>query len=112
MKALIAASVLSIIIAGCKLSPDNKMNDAAVIVSGVFIKDSIQSFQSLRIKGGTVVNNDPDSTYHVAGMVEGFSPMNYPVSMEHFSETLHYSGGDPKEPKNWKCVEIYLGNKK
>jgi hypothetical protein len=38
--------------------------------------------------------------------------MNYPVSMEHFTEVVHYSGRDPNAQKNWECVEIYVGNKK
>jgi hypothetical protein len=112
MKIFFTALLFSMIIAGCNFKPDNLMNDAAVHVSGVFITDNIQSIPALRIKGSTVVKNDPDSTYHVTGTVEGFSPMNYPVNIERFSETIHYSGGDPKDPKNWKCVEIYVGNKK
>jgi hypothetical protein len=112
LKVLLAGLSFSIIIAGCKLSPDNKMNDAAVYASGIFIADNIQSIPALRIKGNTVVKSNPDSTYYVTGMVEGFSPMNYLVSIEHFSETVHYSGGDPNDSKNWKCIEIYVGNKK
>lgn len=112
MKVLFACLLFSIIIVGCKFTPDNKMNDAAVHVCGVFITDNIQSTPSLRIKGSRVVKNDPDSTYHVTGTVEGFSPMNYPVSTEHFSETVHYSGGEANDPKNWKCIEIYVGDKK
>jgi hypothetical protein len=112
MKVLFAVLLFSIVIAGCKFSPDNKMNDAAVNVSGVFIKDNIQSIPALRIKGNTVVKNDSDSLYHVSGTAEGFSPMNYPVSIEHFRETVHYLGGDPNDTKNWKCIEIYVGSKK
>jgi hypothetical protein len=112
MKVLFSGLLFSIIIVGCKFTPDNKMNDAAVHISGVFITDNIQSVQSLRIKGSTVIKNDPDSTYHITGTLEGFSPMNYPVNTEHFSETVHYLGGDPNDRKSWKCIEIYVGNKK
>lgn len=112
MKVLFTGLLFSIIITGCTFKPNNKMNDAAVKVCGVFITENIQSIQSLRIKGSTVVKNDPDSTYHVNGTVEGFSPENYPVSTEHFSESVHYLGGDPNDPKSWKCIEIYIGNKK
>jgi len=112
MKILSAGLLSSIIIAGCNFKPDNSMNDAAVHVSGVFITDNIQSIPTLKIRGSTVVKNDPDSTYHVTGTVEGFSPMNYPISTEHFNETVHYSGGDPNDKKNWKCIEIYVGDKK
>jgi len=107
-----AGLLFSILIVGCTFTPDNKMNDAAVHVCGVFITENIHSIQTLRIKGSTVVKTDPDSTYHVSGTVEGFSPMNYPVSIEHFNETVHYLGGDPTSRKNWRCIEIYVGSKK
>ena len=112
MKVLLVGLLFSIIIAGCTFKPDNKMNDAAVHICGVFITENVQSIQTLRIKGSTVVKNAPDSTYHVSGTAEGFSPMNFPESVQHFSETVHYLGGDPNDRKSWKCIEIYVGNKK
>jgi hypothetical protein len=112
MKVLFSGLLFSIIIVGCAFKPDNKMNDAVVHICGVFITDNIQSIQSLRIRGSTVVKNDPDSTYRVTGTAEGFSPMNFPESVQHFSETVHYLGGDPNDKKNWTCIEIYVGNKK
>jgi len=112
MKQLIIL-LFSIIIIGCKLRPDNSIiNTAAIHFSSVFITQNVQSVQSLRVKGNPVVKNEKDSIYLVTGLIEGYSPMNYPVTIEHFSETLQYSGGNPNVQENWKCLEIYVGNKK
>ena len=103
----------SIFIIGCQLRPDKGiLYTAARHFSGVFITQNLQSIPSLRVKGSPVVKNEKDSVYQVTGLVEGYSPMNYPVSISHFSETLQYLGGNPNESANWKCLEIYVENKK
>jgi hypothetical protein len=103
----------SIIFIGCKLRPDNSIiNTAAIHFSSVFITQNVQSVQSLRVKGNPVVKNETDSIYLVTGLIEGYSPMNYPVSIDHFSERLQYLGGNPNEQESWKCVEIDIRNKK
>lgn len=105
--------LVSITIIGCKTRPDNSVTGTAALhFSGAFITQNIQSVSSLRVKGSPVVKNENDSIYIVTGTIEGYSPMNYPVSIEHFSETLQYSGGNPNEQKNWKCLEIFIENKK
>ncbi len=81
--------LFSIIITGCKTRPDNSVINTAVLhFSSVFITQNIQSNPSLRAKGSPVVKNEKDSIYLVTGLIEGYSPMNYPVSIDHFSETL------------------------
>ena len=105
--------LFGIMIAACKLRPDNSIiNIAALHFSSAFITQNLQSIPSLRVKGSPVVKNEKDSIYLVTGLIEGFSPMNYPVSIDHFSETLQYLGGNPNVQENWKCLEIYVGNKK
>jgi len=101
-----------IIITGCNWKPADPINAAAVNVSGVFIRTKGPSGPALRISESKVTEIGTDSTYHVSGLVEGFSSMNYPVSVEHFSETVHYLGGDPNNRNNWECIEIYVGDKK
>ena len=97
----------------CKLRPDyGLVSKDAIHFAGIFISDNIQGDLDFRIKGNTDVINAVDSIYKVSGTVEGFSPMNYPVSVEHFTEFLHYIGGNPDEKKNWNCMEIYIGRKK
>ena len=86
------------------------MNIAAIHFSSVFITQNIQANSNLRVKGNPVVKNDIDSIYIVSGSVEGYSPMNYPVEIKHFSETLQYLGGDPNVQENWKCLEIHIAN--
>jgi len=105
--------LFSIIITGCNLRPDNGIiSTAALHFSGVFITQNVQSAPSLRVKGNPVVKNENDSIYLVTGLIEGYSPMNYPVTIEHFSEALQYSGGNPNAKENWKCLEINIGNKR
>jgi len=58
------------------------------------------------------VKVDSDNTYHISGTVEGFTSFNAPVTIEHFSETLRYMGGNPNEQASWECMEIYVGKKK
>ena len=105
--------LFGIMIAACKLRPDNGIiSTAALHFSGVFITQNDQSAPSLRVKGNPVVKNENDSIYLVTGLIEGYSPMNYPVTIEHFSEALQYSGGNPNAKENWKCLEINIGNKR
>jgi hypothetical protein len=113
MKILYSLLFAIITTTGCKRITDQDIiNSAAIHFSVVFITENIHSLSSLRLEGRPVVKKETDSTYHVSGSVEGFSPFNYPVSIKYFSETLHYLGGDPNERKNWVCIEIYVGNKK
>ncbi len=113
MKILYGLLFTIITTTGCKRRTDQDIiNTAAIHFSEVFITENVQSVSSLRIEGRPVVKNETDSAYYVSGSLEGFSPLNYPVSIKHFSETLHYKGGDPNERKNWVCMEIYVGNKK
>ena len=108
-----AFPLFGIMIAGCKLRPDNSLvSTAALHFSSVFITQNVQSIPGLRVKGSPDVKNEKDSKYLVTGLVEGFSPMNYPVSIDHFSDRLQYSGGDANVQANWKCLEIYIGDKK
>ena len=100
------------LIAGCKLRPDNSViNTAAIHFSGVFITKNIPSIQNLKVKVADA-KSDTGNIYHVSGLVEGYSSYNTPVSVEHFSDTLHYLGGNPNELTSWECIEIYVGNKK
>jgi hypothetical protein len=104
-----------VIITGCKLRPDNNIiNAAAIHFAGVFITSDIHSDLQLRIKGNPVAKIDTadSDTYHVSGMVEGYSSYNVPFSIEHFNETLHYLGGNPNERNSWDCIEYMLGVKK
>ena len=97
------------ILFGCRLRPDNGViNTAAIHFSGVFMTKNIISNPNLRVKGISNVKNEHDSIYVVSGTVKGYSPMNYPVSMEHFSETLRYLGGNPNLDSNWACIDIYI----
>ena len=102
-----------LIIIGCNQRGNNYIINAAIIhFSSVFITENIPSIPVLRIEGAPIIKKETDSTYYVSGLIEGFSPLNYPVSIKHFNETLHYSGGNPNEQKNWECIELYVGNKK
>ena len=112
MKFLYNFLFIIIITTGCKPRTQDIINTASIHFSGIFITENIKSFSSLRIEGRPAVKNETDRAYYVSGFLEGFSPLNYPVSLKHFSETLHYNGGDPNERKNWVCMEIYIDNKK
>ena len=105
--------LFSIIMTGCETRPDTAIiNTAARHFSGVFITQSVKSVSGLRVKVSQVVTSDTNNIYTVTGLVEGYSSMNYPVSVDHFSETLQYLGGNPNIPGNWKCIGIQIGNKK
>ena len=113
MKNLIGFSFMVIMMVGCKESTGNDIiNSAAIHFAGVFITENIQSGNTLRIEGRPDVKKETDSTYYVSGLVEGFSPVNYPVTVKHFNVTLWYSGSNPDKHENWKCLEINIGNKK
>jgi hypothetical protein len=112
MKNLISFSFMVIMIVGCKSTGNDKINSAAIHFAGVFITENLQSGNVLRIEGRPDVKKETDSTYYVSGLVEGFSPLNYPVSVKRFNETLWYSGSNPNKRESWKCLEIYIGNKK
>jgi len=107
------AILIVVAVSGCKLRPDNGVtNAAAVHFAGVFIMDNIPSEPNLRIQKEPDVKVDSDNTYHISGTVEGFTSFNAPVTIEHFSETLRYMGGNPNEQASWECMEIYVGKKK
>ncbi|MEO8963040.1 MAG: hypothetical protein ABI325_14230 [Ginsengibacter sp.] len=96
MKNLINFSFTVIMIVGCKERTGNDIiNTAAIHFAGVFITENIQSGTTLRIEGRPDVKKETDSTYYVSGLVEEFSPVNYPVSVKHFNETLWYSESNP-----------------
>ncbi len=105
--------IFTVIITGCNQRNNKDVLDrAAINFSGVFITQYVTTIPSLRVKGQSVVESTGDSIFHVKGTVEGFTSFNVPVSVKHFSETLHYSGGDPNKVENWKCIEIYVDDKK
>ena len=111
MKSLVSLLFI-IFIVGCKLRPDNSiMNTAAIHFSGVFITKNISSIQNLKVKVADA-KSDTGGIYHVSGLVEGYSSYNAPVNIEHFSENLHYLGGNPDERTSWECIDIYVGKKK
>lgn len=94
------------------MTGDDIINNAAIHFSGVFITENVKSVSVLKIEGRPDVKKLTDSTYYVSGLAEGFSPLNYPISVKHFNELLRYAGTNPNEQKNWECIEIYVGNKK
>jgi len=112
LKKILMSSLFIMIITSCKQRPNDAINAAAVKVSGAFITERAHSSLNLRIKGGRSVRKEGDSTFYVTGTVEGFSSYNVPFSVEHFSEIVRYSGGDINNPKNWVCLEIYVGKKR
>lgn len=113
MKILYSLLFAIITTTGCKQRTDQDiMNTAAIHFSAVFITENIQSLSSFRVEGNQVVKNERGSTYQISGSLEGSSRLNYPVSIKHFRETLHYLGRYPNKRKNWVCLEIYVGNKK
>lgn len=113
MKKFISLLFIVFIWVGCKQKTESEIiNTAAVDIAGVFISENINSSPTFRIKGKTSTIKEEGNIFHITGSVEGFSAMNYPVSMEHFKETLHFLGGAVNEKKNWECIEIYVGNKK
>ncbi len=105
--------IFTMIITGCN-QPNNKdaLDKEAIHYSRVFITQYVTTIPSLRVKGQPVVDSTGDSIFHVKGTVEGFTSFNVPVSVKHFTETLHYLGGDPDKAENWKCIDIYINNKK
>ena len=102
-----------LIIIGCNQSDSNYIINTAIIhFSGIFITENIPSIPVLRIEGAPVIKKEIDGIYYVSGLIEGFSPLNYPVSIKHFNETLLYSDSNPNDRKSWDCLELYIGNKK
>jgi hypothetical protein len=113
MKYFIGFLFALITITGCKQSTGNDaINTAITHFASVFIAENIHSVNALRVKGKPAIKTETDSTFLISGMVEGFSPMNYPVSIDRFTERLWYSGSNPEKRESWKCIEIYIGNKK
>jgi hypothetical protein len=109
----ISGLLLLLVVAGCRQNANsNNVNKEASDISGAFITNYVPSTTTLRIKGKEVTKADGDNMYNVTGTVEGFSSFNMPVNIEHFSETLQYLGGDPKDTNSWKCYEIYVGKRK
>lgn len=109
----ISVSLLFVLtIAGCKVTPD-RIEDATVVkVAGFFITEYGRSSLNFRVKGVSNVKKKGDSLFYVSGSVEGFSSYNAPFSIEHFNETVRYSGGDFNNVKNWECLDIYIGKKR
>ncbi|MEO7485715.1 MAG: hypothetical protein ABIU77_01385 [Ferruginibacter sp.] len=113
MKNLTGLSFAAMLMVGCRESTVNDIiNTAVVNFAGVFITESVKSGPVLRIEGRPEVKKETDSTFYVSGLVEEFSPLNYPVGVKHFNETLFYSGGNPNKRESWKCIELYIGDKK
>jgi hypothetical protein len=113
MKKTVCLLFIVVMTVGCKQRTNNDIiNSAAIHFAGVFITENVQSIVVLRIQGRPDVKYETDSTYNVSGSIEGFSPINYPVSIKHFNETLWYSGRNPNKRESWKCIGIYIGNKK
>lgn len=113
VKNLIGFSFAVIMIVGCRERTSSDVtNTAAIRFAGVFITESIKAGPVLRIQGSPKVKNDTDSTFYISGLVEEFSPLNYPVGVKHFHETLLYSGSNPNKRESWKCMELYIGDKK
>jgi len=105
--------IYTLTITGCiRTTNKDALDKAAVHFSGVFITKYVTTTRSLRVKGQSVVVSAGDSIFHVKGSLEGFTSFNVPVSLNHFSESLHYSGDNPNEAENWKCVDIYIDDKK
>lgn len=111
MKLLIVLLFI-VFITGCKERNNNPVYAAVINASGTFITEFVQSNLTLRIKGTTNIKKENDNTFYVAGYVEGFSSYNVPFSIEHFSETIQFAGGDINNQENWQCLEIYLGKKR
>jgi len=109
----ISVSLLFVLtIAGCKVTPD-RIEDATVVkVAGFFITEYGRSSLNFRVKGVSNVKKKGDSLFYVSGSVEGFSSYNAPFSIEHFNETVRYSGGDFNNVKNWNCLDIYIAKKR
>ena len=109
----ISVSLLFVLtIAGCKVTPD-RIEDATVVkVAGFFITEYGRSSLNFRVKGVSKVKKKGNSLFYVSGSVEGFSSYNAPFSIEHFNETVRYSGGDFNNVKNWECLDIYIGKKR
>ena len=87
MKILYSLLLTLISVTGCKrITDQDKISTAAIHFSGVFITKNIQSLTSLRVEGSQVVKNEKDSIYQITGSLEGFSPLNYPVSIKLFAK--------------------------
>lgn len=113
MKNLIIFLVTVMMMTGCKERTGSDIINTAVIhFAGVFITENVDAANALRIKGRPDIKVAADSIYVISGIVEGFSPMNYPISTDHFNETMLYSGSNPTRRESWKCIEIFIGNKK
>lgn len=113
MKTLVSTILLIMIISSCKQNAHtDNIGTAAIHFADVFITENIPATPTFRVKGKQIVKSEGDSIYFITGSVEGFTSFNVPVSIKHFSETLHYFGGDPNERKNWECLEIYISDKK
>ena len=105
--------IFTVIITGCyQTNNKDALDEAAVHFSGIFITQYVTAIPSLRVKGQSVVVSTGDSSFHVKGSLEGFTSFNVPVSIKHFSESLYYSGDNPNNAKNWKCIDIYIDDKK
>jgi len=102
----------AISLTACQLRPDNNAtNTAAKHFARVFITQHISSSPTLRLKTFTIAN-DTSNIYHISGLLEGYTSFNTPESVEHYSETLRYLGGNPNDSTSWECMEIYVGDKK
>ena len=104
--------LLVLFIGGCKPIPDRGLiGDAAIKFSSVFVTENNMSDPNWKVRGKEVLKNEGDSVYYVSGTVEGFTSFNTPVGITKFNETMHYSGGDPNDRKNWKCLQLNIAGK-
>jgi hypothetical protein len=75
--------------------PKRRLNRA-----GSFIAGQASSSLNFRVKGISSVKKEQDNVFYVTGTAEGFSSYNVPFSIDHFSETVRYSGGNIDDIKN------------
>jgi len=101
-----------VIITGCQVKPESIMNAAALKVAGSFITEHAHSSLNFRVKGSSAIKKEGKNVFYVTGSAEGFSSYNVPFAIDHFSETVRYSGGDIDDIKNWECLEMYVGKKR
>jgi hypothetical protein len=109
---LLVGFLFLVIITGCEVKNENIMNAAALKVAGSFITEHVRSSLNFRVKGASVIKKERKNVFYVAGSAEGFSSYNVPFAIDHFSETVRYSGGDIDDIKNWECLEMYVGKKR
>ena len=88
------------------------MNAAALKVAGSFITEHVRSSLNFRVQGVSAIKKESENIFYVTGSAEGFSSYNVPFAIDHFSETVRYTGGDINDIKNWECLDMYVGKKR